>query len=82
MPQLYLVSTPGGTTRRLAGFAQTKLQPGEARTLDIAIEPRILAERRDGAWVLRGGRYGFAVGRSASDLGPVTYVTLRERRWN
>ncbi len=82
VPQLYLVSTPGGTTRRLAGFAQAMLQPGEARTLDIAIEPRILADRRDGAWVLRGGRYGFAVGRSASDLGPVTYVTLRERRWN
>ncbi|MEH3039163.1 MAG: beta-glucosidase [Sphingomonas paucimobilis] len=82
VPQLYLVSTPGGTTRRLAGFAQATLQPGEARTLDIAIEPRILADRRDGAWVLRKGRYGFAVGRSADDLGPVTHVMLRERRWN
>jgi beta-glucosidase len=82
VPQLYLVATPAGATRRLAGFAQTNLHPGEARTLDIAIEPRILADRRDGTWMLRGGRYGFAIGRSASALGPVTYVTLRERRWN
>ena len=82
VPQLYLVSTPAGAAQRLAGFAQATLQPGEARTLDIAIEPRILADRRDGTWVLRGGRYGFAIGRSASELGPVTYVTLRERRWN
>lgn len=82
VPQLYLVATPAGATQRLVGFTQTTLQPGEARTVDIPIERRILADRRDGAWVLQGGRYGFAIGRSASELGPVTYVTLRERRWN
>lgn len=82
VPQLYLVSTPDGRTQRLAGFAQATLAPGEARQLTLMIEPRILADRRGGAWVIRGGRYGFAIGWSASDLGPVTYVTLRERRWN
>ena len=81
VPQLYLVSTPAGPTQRLVGFAQATVAAGEERRLEIPIEPRILADRRDGRWVLRGGRYGFAVGRSAGDLGPVVYTTLKERRW-
>lgn len=81
VPQVYLVSTPAGPTQRLVGFAQTTLAPGEARQIAIDLEARTIADHRDGGWVLRGGRYGFAVGRSAADIGPVTYVTLRERRW-
>lgn len=79
--QLYLVSTPAGRTRRLAGFAKLTLAPGEAATATVAIDPRVLADNRDGEWVLPAGRYGFAVGHSADDVGPVAAVNLLARRW-
>lgn len=79
--QLYLVSTPAGRTARLAGFAKATLAPGETRTVTMTVEPRILADARGGEWAMAAGRYGFAVGRSATDLGPVTYLELPARRW-
>lgn len=80
--QLYLVSTPAGPTRRLAGFAKVELAPGEAREVTIGAEPRIIADHRDGAWRLAAGRYGFAIGRSAAELGPTSFVTLARRQWS
>ncbi len=80
--QLYLVSTPAGPTRRLAGFAKVELAPGEAREVTIDAEPRIIADHRDGAWRLAAGRYGFAIGRSAAELGPTSFVTLARRQWS
>lgn len=79
--QLYLVSTPSGRTLRLAGFAKVTLQPGEAVTATIPIEPRLLADSKDGRWTMPAGPYGFALGRSATDLGPVVNVTLPARQW-
>jgi beta-glucosidase len=79
--QLYLVSGPNGPARRLAGFQKVDLQPGEKRSVQIAIEPRILAAWRDGFWTLAGGRYRLAIGADALDLGPAAEVTLAARRW-
>jgi beta-glucosidase len=79
--QLYLVSTPSGRTLRLAGFTKVILQPGEAVTATIPIEPRLLADSKDGRWTMPAGPYGFALGRSATDLGPVVNVTLPARQW-
>ncbi|MBB4154304.1 beta-glucosidase [Sphingomonas jinjuensis] len=79
--QLYLVSTPAGPTRRLAGFAKVAIAAGATTTVMIPIDPKLLAESRGGKWSMAAGRYGFALGRSATDLGPVVTITLPARQW-
>nr|WP_235527824.1 glycoside hydrolase family 3 C-terminal domain-containing protein [Sphingomonas sp. Leaf38] len=79
--QLYLVSTPAGRTLRLAGFTKVAVQPGTAANVTVQIEPRILADSKGGRWTMPAGRYGFALGRSATDLGPVVTVSLPAREW-
>ena len=79
--QLYLVSTPAGRTLRLAGFTKVAVQPGAAANVTVQIEPRILADSKGGRRTMPAGRYGFALGRSATDLGPVVTVNLPARHW-
>ena len=79
--QLYLVSTPAGRTLRLAGFTKVAVQPGTAANVTVQIEPRILADSKGGRWTMPAGRYGFALGRSATDLGPVVTIELAARQW-
>lgn len=79
--QLYLVSTPAGRTLRLAGFGKVALAAGASKPVAIAVEPRVLADHRQGQWVMPAGRYGFAIGRSATDLSAPVFVTLPARRW-
>jgi beta-glucosidase len=57
--QLYLAKGPERGQRRLLGWAQVKLKPGETRTVQITAEPRLLANWDDKAhgWRLAGGRY-------------------------
>lgn len=80
VPQLYLVQRNGETLRRLVGFAKVELQPGEAKTVSLMIDPRLLGEWSKGAWMIEGGEYGFAVGRSADDIGPVVTARIAGRR--
>ncbi|WP_226632065.1 beta-glucosidase family protein [Novosphingobium profundi] len=77
--QLYLTSGPKGATRRLVGFQRVDLAPGEARKVEITLDPRLLANWQDGAFVQAAGRYTFAAGHSAQDLGAPVKVTLKER---
>ena len=81
VPQLYLVATPSGRTRRLAGFSRIDLAPGQTATTAIAVDPRILADWSNGAWRMTAGTYRFALGRSAEDLGPETSVRFAARQW-
>ncbi|RDI98709.1 glycosyl hydrolase [Dyella solisilvae] len=79
--QVY-VQVPGAKVRRLAGFAKANLQPGESRQLSIELEPRLLADfdpARHG-WVLRGGDYVVAEGRSSEDLGSPVQLKLPARQ--
>lgn len=80
VPQLYLVKASGRDVQRLAGFQRLALKPGERRRITLEIEPRILADWTTEGWRIRGGVYGFALGKSADDLGPTVTVTLAERR--
>jgi beta-glucosidase len=78
--QVY-AQVPGSTVRRLAGFAKVALEPGESRTVQVALEPRLLsdfdvAKQR---WVLHGGDYALYVGRSATDLAAPVHVQLPAR---
>ena len=80
VPQLYLVAVGGVKKQRLVGFDKVALIPGESRTVTMTIDPRLLADWADG-WVVKGGTYAFALGSSASDLGPVVNLRLPERRF-
>ncbi|MEI7035421.1 beta-glucosidase family protein [Fulvimonas yonginensis] len=75
------VQVPGSPVRRLAGFRKVRLAPGRARTVEVALEPRLLADfdtatRR---WVIRGGRYALYAGRSATELSAPVPVSLPAR---
>lgn len=75
--QVY-VRVPGAKSARLAGYAKVFLKPGEHRTLTIPLEPRLLADfdvSKHG-WVIRGGQYTVAEGRSSEDLGSPVNVQL------
>ena len=80
VPQLYLVNAAGKTVRRLAAFGRLRLQAGETRSLSLSVDPRLLASWDRDGWLLRPGRYGFALARSAADLGPGGTLDLAERR--
>ncbi len=81
VPQLYLVSVNGRKRLRLAAFDKVSLAPGAARTVSVDIDPRLLADWKDGGWQIEGGTYGFALGASAEALGPVTAVRIAGRKW-
>ncbi|PWK86793.1 beta-glucosidase family protein [Fulvimonas soli] len=78
--QVY-AQVPGSPIRRLAGFAKVALQPGQARTVEVALEPRLLSDFDTAKrhWVLRGGDYALYVGRSATDLAEPVHVQLPAR---
>jgi beta-glucosidase len=79
--QLYLVSRNGTATRRLVGFQRVSLAPGASQMVAVTIDPRLLADWRDGGWSVAAGKYGFALGRSADDLGQVVNVTIGAHQW-
>jgi beta-glucosidase len=78
-PQLYLVSRNGQPMRRLLAFAKVNLEPGESRAVTLKPDLRVLADWTGENWTIPSGRYGFAIGKSATDLGPIVYVNLAER---
>jgi beta-glucosidase len=79
--QLYYLGTAKRPTLRLAGFAKLALQPGEERTVDFAIERRVLAEWSDGQWEIDEGEHRFALGRSAIDLDGAVAISLAKARF-
>lgn len=79
--QVYLISGAGEKKHRLAGFQRVELAPGESREVSVTLEPRILAEWEDGKWRIAAGRYAFALGKSAEDLGAPANIALEERSW-
>ena len=79
--QIYVTSMAGTATRRLAGYQRVMLAPGESRELRIDLEPRVLAQWRDGQWQQPAGQYLLASGRSSLDLDPPLTLTLPARNW-
>jgi beta-glucosidase len=79
VPQLYLVNATGKPMQRLAAFSKVALKAGESRAVSVTVDPRLLSNWAGDGWHIAGGRYSFALGSSATDLGPVTTVTLPER---
>lgn len=75
VPQVY-VGLPGHA-KRLAGWDKIVLQPGEARTVTVTAEPRILADydTTAGNWARASGPARVEVARAADD--PVLVGTTR-----
>ncbi|MDB5974057.1 MAG: glycosyl hydrolase [Nevskia sp.] len=80
VPQLYLLNAAGKTVKRLAAFQKLALRRGESRELSLSVDPRLLANWDQHGWLIRAGSYTFALGTSATDLGPLATVQLGERR--
>lgn len=71
VPQVYaaVAGADGRRIRRLVGFERVTLAPGESRSLQLALDPRLLA-RFDAAqpgWVVAAGELLVVVGRHAGD---------------
>jgi beta-glucosidase len=81
VPQLYVVTANGQNRLRLVGFDKVLLAPGASKKLTITIDPRIIADWKDGGWQIAGGSYGFALGASAQSLGQVQSVQITPRKW-
>ncbi len=81
VPQLYLVNAAGKKTMRLVAFDKVMLAPGASKTLSVTIDPRLLANWKDGGWQIAGGDYDFALGTSAEALGVSVNANVSARRW-
>ena len=79
--QVYLVSRNGVAKRRLVGFQRVELAPGARQTVSLSIDPRLLADWKDGGWTLAAGDYGFALGDDAAHPGPVVKAHFATRHW-
>ena len=79
--QVYLVSRAGEGKRRLVGFKRVTLEPGASQSVSVSVDPRLLADWKDGGWALPAGEYSFALGKDADTLGPVVKVKLAARSW-
>jgi len=79
--QVYLVSRNGQARQRLVGFQRVELRPGETRKIAVDIDPRLLADWKDGQWVIAPGSYQFALGENAENLAPAVTVGFAGRSW-
>jgi beta-glucosidase len=81
VPQLYLVASPAGMLMRLLAFERVELEPGEARRVALAADPRLVArwDGEAGRWRIDGGSYRVALGRAADDLVLDAEATLTAR---
>jgi beta-glucosidase len=79
--QLYLVSRNGEAKQRLVGFQRIDLAVGGSQAVKLTIDPRLLADWKDGGWSIDGGQYGFALGSDAEHLGPVVNSRIAARNW-
>jgi len=81
VPQLYLVSAAGKPCLRLVGFQRLELPPQAASSVTVTIDPRLLASWNVAAhrWQISPGTYQFALGHSASELGPTMEARLGEQ---
>lgn len=79
--QIYLAGANGRPMRRLAGFARVELQPGEAKTVEIPLEWRVIADWGDGGWEVAPGTYRFVLARDALATGPEQTARLPGRKF-
>jgi beta-glucosidase len=80
--QIYLHDRSGVVLRprrELAGFAKVRLQPGQSRTVTVAVPARAFAfyDVRAGDWRIPSGAYDLEVARSRRDVVDTATVTVK-----
>ena len=78
VPQLYLVSATGKPLQRLVAFERLALDPGESRPVRVTLDSRLLAnwDIEKHRWSISAGRYAFALGASATELGETVQIQV------
>jgi len=80
--QIYLVSRNGQSKLRLVGFGRVELAPGESRKVSVRLDPRLLADWKDGHWSIPAGAFTFALGDNAEVLGQAVTVQMSAKSWS
>jgi beta-glucosidase len=84
VPQVYVSAVAGGweAPRRLGGFRKVELKAGANTTVELRVDPRLLAvySTAGNGWRIAPGTYQVSVGSSAADLTLETSVQMTERR--
>lgn len=77
--QLYLRRGPRRKQRRLLGWTQVALRPGESKAVTISAEPRLLAnwDERTRGWRIDAGRYEVFAGSDAATAAVRARAVLR-----
>ena len=78
VPQIYVAPAAGGweAPKRLGGFKKLSLAPGEARSVSVDVDPRLLATFSGNRWRIAAGQYQIMLGASSRDLRQTASVRL------
>lgn len=70
--------------RRLGAFAKADLKPGRSRTIEVTVDPRLLAtyEAAGNNWHIRGGDYRLMLGDVSDAQMQTVDVTLPDKIWS
>jgi len=86
-PQVYVSGDKAAgweAPKRLGGFAKVDLAPGASQTVELTVDPRLLAtyDEATDSWVIKAGKYRVLLGQASDDLPLATEITLPEARWS
>jgi beta-glucosidase len=70
--------------KRLGAFAKANLKPGQIKSIELTIDPRLLAtyEAAGNNWHIRAGEYRLMLGEASDDLLKSVAVTLTDAVWS
>ncbi|MDV6331053.1 glycoside hydrolase family 3 C-terminal domain-containing protein [Asticcacaulis sp. 201] len=85
--QVYVSAEPAAgweAPKRLGGFAKVKLEPGASQTVEVKIDPRLLAtyDEATNSWVIKAGTYHLSLGEASDHLSTATDIQLPETRFS
>ena len=75
------VSSVTRPVKELVGFQRVSLEAGASKTVTMTIDPRLLADWKDGRWSMPRTTYYFAVGENAEALSSPIGIRLPAKRW-
>src|SRR5947209_877451 len=70
--------------KRLGGFAKQSLSPGESKSVEVVVDPRLLAtyQAAGNRWAIKAGEYRVMLGQASDDLPLVAKVSLPAMSWS
>ncbi|MBO9712252.1 glycoside hydrolase family 3 C-terminal domain-containing protein [Sphingomonas sp.] len=79
--QVYVAGHGWEAPKRLGGYRKLELKPGEAQSVTLDIDPRLLAvwDQKSHGWKIAAGTYQVMLGASSRDIRATVPVTLPAR---